>query len=491
MQTSKKYRHGRVHATAPGKVLLAGGYMVLYPNFKGISLSLSARFHTYLESIKESTDSSKRDSSDNQFRHKMTVYTPQFGDEKIHYEWKVCETLMTIEKKSHPTPGMQHGQQKKTPLIDNTIVAFLMYYFHFSVQNYKKDINFNTSPMAILSNTIGYDGVAITLMGDEQFYNIGATSDQKASSSQKKTGLGSSAALVVSLTLGLSAYHHLPLPRDHLFVLCYLSHSASQGKLGSGFDIATSIYGSILFQQPFGDKKVQTKVQSTLVTLQEVCNWTGSKPVSTWLQTCQSFFDHVTELATLPSLAFDKIERFRFEKVCESNEKVFLLMCDIENISGGSSTPQLVRLVQQWKQKNESQCQEMWSHIQLHINQVVDNDNALIKNHFVNIRMLMKKMGVCANVPVIPHVVDDILTTLEKNNSSVTATGVPGAGGFDAIYVLMRGKSMDAVKTSLHHTFAKYFSHQYRLTILNVNANHGVAICVEEQSPHTSALCKL
>lgn len=66
-----------------------------------------------------------------------------------------------------------------------------------------------------------------------------------------KTGLGSSAALVTSLTAALLAFFGLIEPSSVLSSessslvhnLSQLVHCKAQGKVGSGFDVATAIYG--------------------------------------------------------------------------------------------------------------------------------------------------------------------------------------------------------------------------------------------------------
>ncbi len=71
----------------------------------------------------------------------------------------------------------------------------------------------------------------------------------------KKTGLGSSAALVTSLTAALLAYFNAsPVPskssscsQESLALLHNLAqycHCMAQGKIGSGFDVSSAVYGS-------------------------------------------------------------------------------------------------------------------------------------------------------------------------------------------------------------------------------------------------------
>ena len=61
-----------------------------------------------------------------------------------------------------------------------------------------------------------------------------------------KLGLGSSAAVTTALTQGLSAVWHKKLSHESLFAEALMTHHEAQGKLGSGIDIAASVFGGVL-----------------------------------------------------------------------------------------------------------------------------------------------------------------------------------------------------------------------------------------------------
>lgn len=70
-------------------------------------------------------------------------------------------------------------------------------------------------------------------------------------SETNKTGLGSSAALVTSLTSALLSHLDLvsldpttPAALDTIHALAQLAHCQAQGKIGSGFDVSSAVYGS-------------------------------------------------------------------------------------------------------------------------------------------------------------------------------------------------------------------------------------------------------
>lgn len=77
-----------------------------------------------------------------------------------------------------------------------------------------------------------------------------------------KTGLGSSAALVTSLVGALlryflpaslmdeaHAYRGRCMGRDLVHALAQFCHCLAQGKIGSGFDVSSAVYGSQIYRR--------------------------------------------------------------------------------------------------------------------------------------------------------------------------------------------------------------------------------------------------
>jgi phosphomevalonate kinase len=62
--------------SAPGKVLLAGGYLVLDPKYTGLVFGLSARIHVVVEDVQEE-------------EAVIVVESPQFKDAVWRYEYGV------------------------------------------------------------------------------------------------------------------------------------------------------------------------------------------------------------------------------------------------------------------------------------------------------------------------------------------------------------------------------------------------------------------
>lgn len=69
-------------SSCPGKVLLAGGYLVLDPDHQGFVLSTPSRFYTVVQSEEDAVSSS----ADGMQRIRVTVKSPQFLDGLWEYE---------------------------------------------------------------------------------------------------------------------------------------------------------------------------------------------------------------------------------------------------------------------------------------------------------------------------------------------------------------------------------------------------------------------
>lgn len=77
-----------VVVSCPGKVLVAGGYLVLDRNHQGYVISTPSRFYTVVEEVgtSGSSPSSSRDASESGDKIKVSVRSPQFDDGIWEYE---------------------------------------------------------------------------------------------------------------------------------------------------------------------------------------------------------------------------------------------------------------------------------------------------------------------------------------------------------------------------------------------------------------------
>lgn len=70
--------------SSPGKVLLAGGYLVLDPAFSGVIVSTSSRFYTVVSDLPAS--------SSLEHRQEIRVRSPQFVGASYRYAFRLEES---------------------------------------------------------------------------------------------------------------------------------------------------------------------------------------------------------------------------------------------------------------------------------------------------------------------------------------------------------------------------------------------------------------
>jgi phosphomevalonate kinase len=172
-------------AESHGKVLILGGYLVLFPQYFGLVLTCSSKVRAILKPVQGEDFS-------------VCVKSRQFN--------------LSSEFKSSPFQALSESNV--------FILESLKTAFYFISQ----------------MNSIRPERLEIEVHGDEEFYTCG------------KTGLGSSAALSTSLVKVLMNYHGITdLALIHF--VAQVSHFRAQEKIGSGFDVSAAVYGSILFRR--------------------------------------------------------------------------------------------------------------------------------------------------------------------------------------------------------------------------------------------------
>lgn len=256
-----------------------------------------------------------------------------------------------------------------------------------------------------------------------------------------KTGLGSSAALVTSFTAAVLGFY---LPKDLFDVrtekgqtilhnLAQASHSHAQGKVGSGFDIASAVFGSCLY------KRFSPSLLGNL-----------PQPSSPGFATqLRSLVEGPTWDTEIQKAAIKMPEGLR------------LVMCDVDC---GSETPGMVKKVLAWRAQKPEEAEKIWKELQrgnealaaelTRLATEVQGDNASKHDTLRKIidgnRALIRDMGEKSGVPIEPPQQTRLLDYCSKLDG-VFGGVVPGAGGFDAIVLLVEDKEaiIESLKTSL------------------------------------------
>lgn len=238
----------------------------------------------------------------------------------------------------------------------------------------------------------------------------------------KKTGLGSSAALVASLTAALLSHYLDPTRFDlatdrgraTLHNLAQTAHCRAQGKVGSGFDVAAAVYGGCLYRRfsPSVLEAVPAPGQPGFgARLEEVVGCAGAE--ARWDA------EIVRDAVSLPP-------------------GVAVRMCDVDC---GSQTVGMVKAVAAWRARDTEGARALWAELQrrnealaaaLAAARLDELPDALRRS-----RELAKRMGAESGVPVEPDSQTELLDAL-GGVKGVYGGVVPGAGGFDAVAVLVR-----------------------------------------------------
>lgn len=266
----------------------------------------------------------------------------------------------------------------------------------------------------------------LIILADNDYYShsqSGVTQENRFAkfgvplSGAHKTGLGSSAALVTSLTAALLV-HYLPADlfdigsdqgKRTLHNLAQAAHCAAQGKVGSGFDVAAAVYGSCRY----------TRFSPEVL---------GAIPEPG----AAGFADKLVQLVDGASWDVD------IGKDEVSMPKgVTLRMCDVDC---GSQTVGMVKKVLGWRKQDVEDSKKLWDDLQKRNEELVatlrDGKVDELPQKLAAVRELIRNMGTASDVPIEPDSQTELLDALSAVEG-VYGGVVPGAGGFDALALLI------------------------------------------------------
>lgn len=520
-------------ASAPGKILLAGGYLVLESPNVGLVVAVDKRFYTTVEFTSGNMDNMRTATSKANDDHgnaspsdkisdidtlSITVKSPQFRQ-----EWRYL-----YQKSLFKLTADELFNTSSNAFVEKTLRVSLLYLLS------RTSIHTDTDNSNQKSNTIlRATALIVTIRADNDFYSLvphleERQLDRSLASVQKlppflpaiadtdgkilKTGLGSSAALVTSLVAALCYADDSHDKKDDtnsniiIHNLAQICHCHAQGKVGSGFDVSSACHGSHVYQ------RFPASILANLLTLLDEND-------DRKITTDNSEKDDISPSADLRNLLLSTVESCTWTGgIAEPLQLPGVLQVMLADVSGGSESPSMARTVLAWRKKEQQSSAVQsgaegpvphWDDL-VEINKSIvqllqkirdvsvsvqeqqtlskstadcwDSNNASSIGHllfqlhkaFQESRHHLKAMGDAASVPIEPDQ-QSCLADATLALPGVVACLVPGAGGYDALAVVYIND--DAVRQRISKLWAEWQpSKVCPLSIQGANYGQGIRI---------------
>ncbi|KAJ1947845.1 phosphomevalonate kinase, partial [Linderina macrospora] len=321
-------------ASAPGKVLVVGGYLVLDRAHSGLVVGTDTCLYAAIQTQVLDISVSATELS-------ISVVSPQFDSAWWQY------TFNTATGKLRQHASANDTSNRFVEVVLESTLALATEYV----------------PEALRKLIAEENGLKIVLAADNDFYSQRTTLEklglQLSSESLRKiprmgptgttlqgvhkTGLGSSAAMVTSLVAALLAHlGAVPMssldPKNHgtgesqqslrlVHNIAQYAHCLAQGKIGSGFDVSSAVYGSHEYRR-FSPSVLEDAMAQTSDTA-AVKNAVSPKNAA--------WDNEATPVRIPPGFK--------------------LRLADVD---AGSNTPSMVRKILQWKQSFPEKSSKLW-----------------------------------------------------------------------------------------------------------------------------------
>lgn len=198
-----------MHVSAPGKLFLSGEWAVLEVGNPGIVAAVNKRVHAELQPLAGKY---------------VSVSIDDFGIKDIRFSWDGKELKLF---------PLYKVEEEKIRFITKAIATALLF---------------------LGEKGSGFKPFKIRTWGEGSQVEV----DGKA----RKVGFGSSAATVVAVIKGVLDFHGLPSSKEELYKLSAIAHYVAQGKVGSGFDVAASVYGGVFVYKRFDPSWLVSQMES-------------------------------------------------------------------------------------------------------------------------------------------------------------------------------------------------------------------------------------
>lgn len=412
-----------------GKCLVAGGYSILYQNNPGIVISSSEFFTGKVKEIKAESESEFWE---------VEVQTPQFPAQSS-YRYQISTN--SIQSGLSDLKRIETGHNK---YIEAVLEVAFKFFFEFLSKEFESSSKeFTKKKIQILIFETGgfinkkhHLSTFCDLDGRDFFPKF----DKKVSKLEK-TGLGSSACLVSILCKLLFSYFQkiypeFLIPEDEAHFLAQIANSKAQEKVGSGFDISNAFYGSNLFYR-LPKEKIEYFVNSLYK---------------------ENF-----------SL-YKSIKEINFEELPKCQKITFDRNFVMIEHSKGFDTKVAVKKVLTYLEKENEEKEKFLSKSKKNVLKIfelikLDLGNSEIINSLQTInkdyRKIMKHLGEKCEVEIEPTFATELLNFLSKFENVLYAI-VPGAGGFDSIFCLLKNNK-EAFEKEYHQKLAELSNEKQNL----------------------------
>lgn len=402
----------KIITKSPGKSLLSGGYLILDKSKRGLVINID----TYIscESFYIIKERPKNDIKNN-------FITFNVNSEYLNQTFNYIVFLESIINDEYEIK-ISEKNNNDNKWIKNCIISSLIFYLSFF--DFSKNL-FNEKEQLEIN---------VVIKSDYRFYSY-----SKENISEKiKTGLGSSSAFINSLTSNLIIiYEKFCRKKNYAKNLifkdindkdlqalilgsCLLSNNLSQNKIGSCFDIISSLFGSQIFIQ----SQNNIFFNSPLIISQE-----NKDKINNFIAYLKKEY--------IPKISFIN------EKNKYLQSKIYLISIEI-----GTDTRIYVKKVLEYansKKKEKLYDDELFSNLNEINEKIINNfmdeskeDNyLLLKQLCIRYRTILREISQQSKVDIEPRILTPLLDNLIKNDKIIYAI-CPGAGGYDSIVIIAK-----------------------------------------------------
>lgn len=396
-----------IKTKSPGKCLICGGYLILSEKNSGIVFNVDAFIEC--ESKYEHYDYDSKNeiviSAYSTYNNIEYIYCLSLIDNKLN--------LNLISPKDNDNVWIYYS-------IKTAFYLFFLYNKDKSINEYIESLNKKN------------EKISINIKGDHRFYSY---KESKENDNNIKTGLGSSSALISSIcsniilllygkeNINANSINEIDNNeiKSLIVLTSLLANNFAQNKIGSGFDIISSLLGSQVFH------KFNKSMTFTNAFTFDTDN----------VNLLKCFIDEFHS-------KYISMIKYMKDSPLFKNTKLYLKLISIEC---GSDTRIFVKKVTEYAKENmttylfdDPLFSQLNSINQSLISLFLSNESPSvllpkIKQHCISYRKLLRQISTATKVDIEPSILSPLLDSI-INKANVIFAICPGAGGYDSIVVL-------------------------------------------------------